>query len=46
MIPVNFLIKIRSEGLTRQCFAEARAQLMKSEFWEDKRLVVNQRRCP
>jgi len=41
VIPDNFLLKIRGEGLTRQAFAKARAKLMEPEFWEDERLWTN-----
>lgn len=38
VIPDNFLIKVRGEGLDEHRFAEARAKLAEPEFWEDERL--------
>lgn len=38
IIPDNFLIKIRGEGLDERRFAEARAKFAEPEFWENERL--------
>ena len=38
VIPDNFFIRVRGEGLGERRFAEARAKLAEPEFWENERL--------
>jgi ATP-dependent helicase Lhr and Lhr-like helicase len=41
IIPDNFLIRVRGEGIGRRAFREALAKIAEPEFWEDGRLWAN-----